>query len=69
MDNKELALELLKLLLSIHRERMGVDELVATYLYILKALNGGQQPAQTQQSSDDDLFDFKSPLSASDRDG
>ncbi|HIQ10157.1 MAG TPA: hypothetical protein EYH23_01430 [Euryarchaeota archaeon] len=74
MDNREVALELLKLYLQLHRERMGLDELVAVYLRILDALERGRrgesaQPDDSPQDQDDDtLFDFKDPLSVSDRD-
>ncbi|NPA86870.1 MAG: hypothetical protein GXO00_02590 [Candidatus Diapherotrites archaeon] len=77
MDNKEVALELLKLYLQYHRERMDLEHLVEAYLAILAALEGGlpspapQEAApQTQGSSqpdDDSLFDFKEPLSLSDK--
>lgn len=75
MDNREVALELLKLYLQLHRERMGLDELVAVYLRILDALERGRggegtQPDSSPQEgdSDDTLFDFSDPLSVSDRD-
>ena len=84
MDNNEVALELLKLFLQMHRERVELDELVDAYLYIRDVLEhghgeaeapiGGAQgpapgaPAPPPQSDDDSLFDFKQPLSASDKD-
>jgi len=75
MDNKEVALELLKLYLNIHRERMELDQLVEAYLAILAALEGGLQLPQEapkeekkeEGSSSDSLFDFKEPLSLSDK--
>ncbi|NPA76274.1 MAG: hypothetical protein GXN93_00785 [Candidatus Diapherotrites archaeon] len=87
MDNNEVALELLKLFLQMHRERVELDELVDAYLYIREVLEHGhgdqgapmaaphgsappapgQAPAQ-QPADDDSLFDFKQPLSASDKD-
>ena len=84
MDNNEVALELLKLFLQMHRERVELDELVDAYLYIRDVLEhgheaGGQAPVPgtapqepaapvPPQQSDDSLFDFKQPLSASDKD-
>ncbi len=87
MDNNEVALELLKMFLQMHRERVELDELVDAYLYIRDLLEhghaGGEAPPGAQQSGapsgpgvppaaqgqdDDSLFDFKQPLSASDRD-
>ncbi len=86
MDDKEVALELLKIYLQYHRERMELDQLVEAYLAILAAIKGGlnvpatsggaeeplvsQQGEQkeTQESKDDDsLFDFKEPISLSDK--
>ena len=76
MDNKEVALELLKLYLQNHRERMELEQMVEAYLAILAALEGGlqlpsqqeQPPAQKkEESSDDSLFDFKEPISLSDK--
>ncbi len=84
MDNNEVALELLKLFLQMHRERVELDELVDAYLYIRDVLEHGHEAgAQTSapsgvaqgpaaptspQQGDDSLFDFKQPLSASDKD-
>ena len=85
MDDKEVALELLKIYLQYHRERMELDQLVEAYLAILAAVKGGlnlppQQEAdqgliggqQEQKESsggkeDDSLFDFKEPISLSDK--
>ena len=73
MDNREVALELLKLFLEAHRERVEIDELVDSYLYILDILEHGHQGHDAQPSGkdggDDSLFDFKKPLSVSDKDG
>jgi len=73
MDNREVALELLKLFLEAHRERVEIDELVDSYLYILDILEHGHQGRDAQPRSregdDDSLFDFKRPLSVSDKDG
>jgi hypothetical protein len=82
MDNNEVALELLKLFLQTHRERVELDELVDAYLYIRDVLEHGHAPEEGAQapsaqgapapqppsSDDDSLFDFKQPLSASDKD-
>ncbi len=76
MDNREVALELLKLFLQTHRERVELPDLVDAYLYIYNVLEGkepvhgeaeGAQPQQAQQQSDDSLFDFKEPISLSDK--
>lgn len=79
MDNKEVALELLKIFLETHRERVELDELIDAYLYILDILEHGHQgqeppggssaPQNPPQSDDDSLFDFKQPLSVSDKEG
>ncbi len=78
MDNREVALELLKIFLETHREKVELDELVDAYLYILDILEHGH-PAEQQgnapapegpspsDSGDDSLFDFKQPLSVSDK--
>ncbi len=74
-----MALELLRMYLDLHRERVQLDELVDAYLYILDVLEHGHgataapapEPAPegpTPPAQDDDsLFDFKQPLSASDK--
>ena len=77
MDNREVALELLKIFLETHREKVELDELVDAYLYILDILehghSGGQGNAPAPEgpapsdSGDDSLFDFKQPLSVSDK--
>jgi hypothetical protein len=80
MDEKEVALELLKIYLEQHRERMELDQLVETYLAILQAVSAGpqllesspQQPPaggeeEKKEESDDSLFDFKEPISLSDK--
>ena len=81
MDEKEVALELLKIYLEQHRERMELDQLVETYLAILQAVNAGPKllegaaPAEVPQpkeepkggKEDDALFDFKEPISLSDK--
>ncbi len=78
-----MALELLKIFLETHRERVELDELVDAYLYILDILehgHGAQQapdapnpPAPSAEPDsghqDDSLFDFKQPLSVSDKEG
>lgn len=74
MDNREVALELLKLFLEMRRERVEIDELVDAYLYILDILEHGHQERSPQPPSpaprdDDSLFDFKKPLSVSDKEG
>ena len=77
MDNREVALELLKLFLQTHRERVELPDLVDAYLYIYNVLEGKEpahgeetsQPAQQSQQSDDSLFDFKEPISLSDKEG
>ena len=79
MDNREVALELLKIFLETHREKVELDELVDAYLYILDILEHGH-PSDAQGSApapggpapsqnDDSLFDFKQPLSVSDKEG
>lgn len=79
MDNREVALELLRMYLDLHRERVQLDELVDAYLYILDVLEHGHGDAAQQvqgpapgapappPADDDSLFDFKQPLSASDK--
>ncbi len=80
MDDKEVALELLKIYLEQHRERMELDQLVETYLAILQAVSAGPKlldgsgPAETPQGGEqggekeeDSLFDFKEPISLSDK--
>ena len=72
MDNKEVALELLKLFLQTHRERVELPDLVDAYLYIYNVLEGkqpveGEQKEEGQGQSDDTLFDFKQPISLSDK--
>ena len=74
MDDKEVALELLKLYIETHRERMDLDQMVETYLAILDALKGniklpeGGEEQKTEEKKDSDaLFDFKEPLSLSDK--
>ena len=78
MDNREVALELLKLYLQIHRERMDLEQLVEAYLAILAALEGGLQVGNQAKEeatdtnknggdNDDSLFDFKEPVSLSDK--
>ncbi|MDN5358317.1 MAG: hypothetical protein PWP76_160 [Candidatus Diapherotrites archaeon] len=80
MDNKEVALELLKIFLETHRVRVELDELIDAYLYILDILEHGHQEQEPpggssapqnppQGGSDDSLFDFKQPLSVSDKEG
>jgi len=79
MDNREVALELLKLFLETHRERVALDELVDAYLYILDILEHGHPsdaqgnaptaPEAAPSQDDDSLFDFKQPLSVSDKEG
>ncbi|HID09105.1 TPA: hypothetical protein EYP13_02655 [Candidatus Micrarchaeota archaeon] len=48
MDNREVALELLKLFLEMRRERVEIDELVDAYLYILDILEHGHQERSPQ---------------------
>lgn len=71
MDNREVALELLKLFLQTHRERVELPELVDAYLYIYNVLEGKQpveeQKEEEKEQSDDALFDFKQPISLSDK--
>ncbi len=72
-----MALELLKLFLQTHRERVELPDLVDAYLYIYNVLEGKEpvhaeeteQSGQTPQQSDDSLFDFKEPISLSDKEG
>ena len=82
MDDREVALELLKIYLQQHRERMELDQLVEAYLAILQAVRMGpslqglqpaqegvQQPPQekAEKGDEDSLFDFKEPISLSDK--
>ena len=80
MDEKEVALELLKIYLEQHRERMELDQLVETYLAILQAVSAGPKllegagPAEAppkedpkEEKEEDSLFDFKEPISLSDK--
>lgn len=85
MDDKEVALELLKIYLQYHRERMELDQLVEAYLAILAAVKGGlnlptqqetdqgiiggqqEQKESSGGKEDDNLFDFKEPISLSDK--
>ena len=69
MDNREVALELLKLYLEHHRERMELEQLVEAYLAILAVLEGGiqEQPKEEGKKDEDSLFDFREPISLSDK--
>jgi len=75
MDDKEVALELLKIYLQTHRERMELDQMVETYLAILQALKGELPPVEEEEKpqkeekeeKNEPLFDFKEPLSLSDK--
>ena len=79
MDDKEVALELLKIYLQYHRERLELEQLVEAYLAILAAIKGGlnlpepeaggeeKKAEETPSKDDDSLFDFKEPLSLSDK--
>ena len=82
MDDKEVALELLKIYLQYHRERLELEQLVEAYLAILAAIKGGlnlpapetgpgtgdeKKTESTPSKEDDSLFDFKEPLSLSDK--
>jgi len=75
MDNREVALELLKLFLQTHRERVELPDLVDAYLYIYNVLEGKQPqqeespPENHQSDTGDSLFDFKQPISLSDKEG
>ncbi len=72
-----MALELLKLFLQTHRERVELPDLVDAYIYIYNVLEGKEpvhpeetsQSGQAPQQSDDSLFDFKEPISLSDKEG
>ncbi len=64
MDERELALELLKLYLQHHRERVSLEELVKYYLYILATLM--QIPAEPP-TKEKDPFDFREPVSLSEK--
>lgn len=73
MDNKEVALELLKLFLEHSRERVELADLVDAYMYIYNVLEGKVPPHEekeegTGEKKDEDLlFDFKQPISLSDK--
>lgn len=72
-------MELLKIFLEMHRERVELDELIDAYLYILDILEHGHKGQSAPDagpspeslapapSDDDSLFDFKQPLSVSDK--
>ncbi len=69
-----MALELLKLFLQTHRERVELPDLVDAYLYIYNVLEGKQQAGEgagqrEEPQQDDTLFDFKQPISLSDKEG
>ncbi len=69
MDDRELALELVKLYLQYHRERVEFSEFLQMYLAALAAVKGigiGQEEQPVKDTNgDDSLFDFKEPLSLS----
>ncbi len=59
MDNKEVALELLKMYLQHHRGEISLEELVEAYLAIVEML---ETPIPKEKSPD-----YSAPLSLSDK--
>lgn len=74
MEPEELALELLRLYLEHSRERIDFEKFVEMYVALLSALKGMENssqpsapPPQPPSKNDDKLFDFKEPLSLSEK--
>ncbi len=74
MDEKELALELFRLYVENHRERMSIDEFIETFAAIyqvVEALSKGVSPQISEEKAPEEheesgsLFDFKEPISLS----
>lgn len=74
MEPEELALELLRLYLEHSRERIDFEKFVEMYVALLSAIKGMENssqpsapPPQPPSKNDDKLFDFKEPLSLSEK--
>ena len=73
MEAEQLALELLRLYLEHSRERVDFEKFVEMYVALLSALKGVEgspqspAPPPPPPKKDDSLFDFKEPLSLSEK--